>query len=238
MVARDKNGIIRFVYRDYTRTCKQCGKEFTSHHSRAYFCSESCSRRRRYENASSEKKATLIKNGAERSRISFNKKTQEEKKAKWDKANKKKSEKNNIRKYGTNDPCKIQEIKSIKGIEKVRASRLERSRQPFYKMKSCLYRRLNYFVSGEQKNCHMEEYLGCSFDELRSYLESKFTDGMTWENHSKHGWHIDHIKPCASFDLTKEDQIKICFHYSNLQPLWAKDNLSKGDKIISPVFSD
>ena len=53
---------------------------------------------------------------------------------------------------------------------------------------------------------------------------------MTWDNHGE--WHIDHIKPCASFDLTDADQQRECFNYTNLQPLWAKDNLSKGAKIL------
>lgn len=55
---------------------------------------------------------------------------------------------------------------------------------------------------------------------------------MTWANYGKSGWHIDHIKPCASFDLSDPDQQKACFHYSNLQPLWAFDNLSKGAKLV------
>ena len=72
------------------------------------------------------------------------------------------------------------------------------------------------------------DLLGCTPNELREYLESKFTEGMTFDNHGKDGWHIDHIKPCASFDLSDPEQQKECFHYTNLQPLWAKDNLSKG----------
>jgi len=72
--------------------------------------------------------------------------------------------------------------------------------------------------------------LGCSVDEFKSYMESKFTKGMTWDNRGFNGWHIDHIKPCSSFDLTKEDEQRKCFHYANLQPLWAKDNLVKGKR--------
>jgi hypothetical protein len=72
------------------------------------------------------------------------------------------------------------------------------------------------------------ELIGCTKDELRTYLEGLFLEGMTWENYGKRGgWQIDHIKPCASFDLTNQDQQKECFHYSNLQPLWADDNLKK-----------
>lgn len=73
--------------------------------------------------------------------------------------------------------------------------------------------------------------LGCDFEFFINYIESKFLSGMTWQNHTRTGWHIDHIMPCASFDLTDPEQQKKCFHYSNLQPLWAEDNLRKGDKV-------
>ena len=71
--------------------------------------------------------------------------------------------------------------------------------------------------------------LGCSVAELKEYLESKFLPGMTWENNTYRGWHIDHIRPLASFDLTDREQLKQACHYTNLQPLWAEDNLRKGD---------
>lgn len=69
------------------------------------------------------------------------------------------------------------------------------------------------------------ELTGCTISYLMGYLEAKFTEVMTWKNHGL--WHIDHIKPCTSFNLLIEDEDHKCFHYSNLQPLWAKDNLSK-----------
>ena len=72
--------------------------------------------------------------------------------------------------------------------------------------------------------------IGCTVKELVRHLESQFLPGMTWENHTQDGWHIDHVRPCASFDLTDPEQQKQCFHYTNLQPLWAVDNMSKGDK--------
>ena len=74
--------------------------------------------------------------------------------------------------------------------------------------------------------------LGCDIDFFIKYIETKFEEGMTWENYGRNGWHIDHIIPCASFDLTKIENQQKCFHYTNLQPLWWFDNISKGCKII------
>jgi hypothetical protein len=70
--------------------------------------------------------------------------------------------------------------------------------------------------------------LGCSIEELKEHLESQFQEGMAWDNYGK--WHIDHINALVKFDLTDEQQFKKAAHYSNLQPLWAKDNISKGGK--------
>lgn len=80
------------------------------------------------------------------------------------------------------------------------------------------------------------ELLGCSVEKAKAFIEEGFHnretgEQMTWNNHSLKGWHIDHIKPCASFDLTDPEQQKECFHYTNLQPLWAEDNLRKSDKL-------
>lgn len=69
--------------------------------------------------------------------------------------------------------------------------------------------------------------LGCTLNELKKHLESLWLPGMSWENYSHKGWHVDHIKPCNTFDLTDPVQQKECFHYSNLRPLWAVDNLSR-----------
>lgn len=70
--------------------------------------------------------------------------------------------------------------------------------------------------------------LGCELSELVRHLESKFLPGMSWENRSQ--WHVDHIKPLCTFDLTKPEQQAVAFHYTNLQPLWAIDNLRKGGR--------
>lgn len=69
--------------------------------------------------------------------------------------------------------------------------------------------------------------LGCSVEELKKHLERQFKDGMTWENRGIGGWHIDHIIPLSAFDLSDVAQLKIACHFSNLQPLWQAENLSK-----------
>jgi hypothetical protein len=91
-----------------------------------------------------------------------------------------------------------------------------------------LRRRINTLIRQNYKSQETLILLGCSVEFLKLYLASKFTTGMSWKNYGK--WHIDHIKPCASFDLRKPNEQKKCFHYTNLQPLWAKDNLRKKDK--------
>ena len=84
-------------------------------------------------------------------------------------------------------------------------------------------------AGGFPKKSNTPAIIGCSFEELKAHLESQFVDGMTWENRSE--WHVDHETPLASA-TTEEELLKLC-HYTNLQPLWAKDNLSKGAKILN-----
>lgn len=76
-----------------------------------------------------------------------------------------------------------------------------------------------------KKSARTHQLLGCSESELRTHLEKLFLPGMTWDN--RRLWHVDHHRPCASFDLTDPEEQRKCFHFSNLQPLWAKDNLRK-----------
>lgn len=80
-----------------------------------------------------------------------------------------------------------------------------------------------------KKAASTETLLGATVSFVRSYLSKLFLPGMAWANYGK-AWHIDHIRPCASFNLTDPAQQRVCFHYSNLQPLWIKDNIQKGDK--------
>ena len=97
--------------------------------------------------------------------------------------------------------------------------------KPENKLAHNLRVRINHALKGNTKSLSTELLLGCSFEEFRNYIELKFKVGMSWENRSQ--WHIDHIKPCCEFDLSKKSEQLKCFNYSNLQPLWPEENLAK-----------
>jgi len=94
-----------------------------------------------------------------------------------------------------------------------------------YKILCNLRTRLSIVLKGKPKLETTMKLVGCSIDFLKQHLEKKFTECMTWDNYGY--WHIDHIKPCASFNMSNSEDQKLCFHYTNLQPLWAKENLRK-----------
>ena len=84
-------------------------------------------------------------------------------------------------------------------------------------------------LKGRNKSKSTIKLLGCSIEECWNHLEQQFKLGMTRDNYGL--WHVDHIIPCASFDFSDPKQQELCFHYTNLQPLWAEDNLKKGAKL-------
>lgn len=98
-----------------------------------------------------------------------------------------------------------------------------------FKLLVLLRQRVRNALNGEVKDETTAELLGCNIDFFKDYIADMFLDGMSWDNHGRGDgmWHLDHIKPCAMFDLTNPLQRKECFHYTNFQPLWEKDNLTK-----------
>ena len=100
-----------------------------------------------------------------------------------------------------------------------------------FKLKKRLRTRLRDALRGKAiKSKKTLELLGIpDFEFFLTWMESKFKEGMNWQNIRL--WHIDHIIPCSHFDLTKPEEQAKCFHYTNLQPLWASENLSKGNRI-------
>lgn len=112
--------------------------------------------------------------------------------------------------------------------------REKRRSDPQTNMRSLLRSRVAHAVrdQGARKHAKTMEMVGCSIHEFMDHIESLWLLGMNWQNRGRgrDKWHIDHIRPCASFDLTDPEQQKQCFHWSNMQPLWEIDNLSKGSK--------
>lgn len=96
-----------------------------------------------------------------------------------------------------------------------------------FRIRIRLRKRICAALNRKPKSLSAVKDLGCTIVELKKYLESKFKPGMTWDNWSHKGWHIDHIIPLCSFDLTDPLQFLKAVHFSNLQPLWAHENLVK-----------
>lgn len=97
-----------------------------------------------------------------------------------------------------------------------------------FRITDSLRHRVYMALKNNWKSATTAELVGCSVEYLKKYIESLFKKGMTWDNYGK--WHIDHIRPCASFDLSKESEQRKCFNYKNLQPLWASENIKKSNK--------
>lgn len=107
-----------------------------------------------------------------------------------------------------------------------------------FRLKEILRRRTNKVVRrGDRYARAYLAWLGCSPLEFKAHLEGKWEPWMRWENygHGKGKWAVDHVQPCASFDLTQESEQRKCFHYSNMQPMCWMKNLLKGDKVPSQL---
>ena len=129
----------------------------------------------------------------------------------------------NYRRWENANPEKVREYKRNYTKEK-------RATDPTFKLIESLRTRLYQAVRGINKSGSAVKDLGCTAGELRTHLESQFTEGMNWENHGD--WHIDHRIPLISFDLTNREELLKACNYINLQPLWCEENLSKGSKLI------
>lgn len=123
------------------------------------------------------------------------------------------------------------ELRAARRKELAEYMRNKRNSDPAFLIADRLRRRINSALKscGAQKSAGLYEVSGCTGGELMAHIEKQFLPGMTWENRRK--WHIDHIIPCAAFDLTDQEQQAIAFHYTNLRPVWAEDNQRKQDKI-------
>lgn len=105
------------------------------------------------------------------------------------------------------------------------------ARNPEYRLKRNLRSRLQQALHGRAKSAGLMELLGMKIKEFKIYLQGQFASGISWSNYGP-VWQVDHIRPCASFDLTDPAQQRECFHWSNCQPLFVIDNLKKGDRYV------
>lgn len=131
------------------------------------------------------------------------------------------------KKYREENPEKVREL-----CRKWR-DRKKKS-DPIYVIITGFRTRLSTIVKG--KSSRIKELIGCSSPDLRKHLERQFKRGMTWENYGSH-WHVDHIIPVAAFDHSDEKQVDQCWHWTNLQPMEAKENRQKSAKITEPQMS-
>ncbi len=219
-------------------TCTICGKEkdITEY----YYVST----RNHYESRCKQCKSEYNKTYREKNKDKLN-----EYIAKWRKDNPEKQKKAD-RKYGKENIKEILEKKKeyyLKNREVILVKRKEyrknnkdkilKSKIKYYhskpeiKLLQRLRTRLLEKLRGIRKAESADILLSCSIEYLKKHLESQFRDNMSWENYGVKGWHIDHILPCASFDLLDPEQQKACFNYMNLQPLWWYENLEKRDKL-------
>ena len=154
--------------------------------------------------------------------------------AKWQKENREKrlQHKQNYRNNNKEAIRKYREKNKEHLKQKAKEYRKMREKNDTsYKIKVNLRRKIRRALHGETKSDHAMELIGCSMEYFIKYFEGQFRDGMDWSNYGYYGWHIDHIIPCSYFDLSKPEQQKICFHYTNLQPLWGTENMSKSNKL-------
>ena len=133
---------------------------------------------------------------------------------------------NNESLYLIRDIEKYNARKRVKSVAKERKIRYHSDFN--FKMTCVLRARLNQAIKNGHKSGSAIRDLGCSIEDLKKHLESKFEPGMNWDNWSRTGWHIDHRVPLTAFDLSNPEQLKEACKYANLQPLWAKDNIKKG----------
>ena len=124
----------------------------------------------------------------------------------------------------------------LKKIDEYNAKAVQRqthrlASDPEYRFTQTLRQRVLQAIKkcGAAKSAFTQDLLGCSYEEARQHLAAQFEEGMSWNNHGE--WEIDHIRPCASFDLFDSAQQRECFHYTNLQPLWRSDNRKKRDRL-------
>jgi len=137
--------------------------------------------------------------------------------------------------YRKTEKYKAYHRKQAKEWHKKNAKKIyqQRRKRPYERLASVIRARIYDVLKNGYKSDRTEKLIGITIKELKIYIEKQFKPGMTWNNYGFYGWHIGHKMPLSSFDLTKAEEQEKAFHYTNLQPLWAKENLRKHSKILN-----
>lgn len=237
--------------KEYDRVCPICLKEFIAKRKNIICCCQLCASIR-WKRNNKEKNYAISKKWhqehKDRKAISDkkystkNKEKLKEYRKKYYLANKKEICKKNKKRYIINkDKIKITvdrwRLSNLKKHNKWRReyTKNKREKDPSYKIRANISSRVHSVIKGRNK-FKTFELLGYTSKDLKTHLESKFKEGMSWDNYGMYGWHIDHIRPTASFIFINKDgdvcleQVKECWSLENLQPLWATENILKGSK--------
>ena len=220
--------------------CSQCNTEFIKSSGAQKYCSTICAKKKIHETSKKyqlENKEKLKTHNREfmREYVKTNKFKEYLKRYRSSKKGKA-----TMKRYYQKDSAKILAKKSVQnrkenGTFQKRLSKYEKNRRkndPIFRLSKALRSRLLVYLKtiNAKKTNSTFKLIGCSPQFLKEYLEKKFSSGMTWNNHSKLGWHIDHIIPLSSAKTEKD--IEKLMNYTNLQPMWATENIKKGNRII------
>ena len=122
---------------------------------------------------------------------------------------------------------------AIKNPDKIKEKYKRQSKNINRRMRNSMTKRI--IQAMQAKKCYKTvKYIGCDIAYLRKWIEYQFEENMTFDNYGE--WHIDHVTPCASYNLDNNDDVFACFNWTNLRPCWAKDNIIKGDKVIPELI--
>ena len=212
------------------RTCKNqaCQKEFAPRRSNQLFCSESCCDRQGKRDWKKRNSDRVRTSEANRKRFKY----------KSDSVYRESRKEKSLQRFhaltSKEKTERSRRSRALRDPESLRAYHREyfriRSEEDVnFRLINLLRARTSLAIkSGKGKKLHKtEELLGCGVSEARDYLESLFDEQMNWGNWGVGGWHLDHIRPCISFDMTDKNQQFVCFNWRNLAPLWGGENLIK-----------
>ena len=220
--------------------CSQCKKEFTPTGRYQKYCTKKCSNiirkeylkeyRKKYVQTDKGKEKQKIWKLSEEGKNYYKKYAQKYRQSNKGKSVLRKAENKYAKSdHGSKARIKYRKSEDFRNINNKWASKKYES-DPIYKISVLVRRRLKVFLKAKnmRKTNKTFAITGCTPEFLKEYLEKQFKPGMTWKNHALKGWHIDHIIPLASAKTIEE--VEKLSHYTNLQPMWATENIKKGDK--------